>query len=445
MTPEIIDVLIIGAGASGLAAARDLSRAGRSVAVLEARDRIGGRIHTERPSGSPLPAELGAEFIHGVSRDIWEIVESASLIVASGPDDHIYVRRGTIDSRGEWEKMGRIFEGMKKVDEDMTFRDYLDRFHPEEPEAARSAVAYVEGYHAAPADRVGIRALQLLEQASDAVNGDRAFRIVTGYDTIPLHFAAGLDPDRVSINLSRVVTGLRWSRGEVHADVETAEGGTAEIWSARRAIITLPLGVLQAPPGSRGAVTFTPDIPEVRRAIDGLGMGDAARIVLRFRERFWEEMELRSRKGKESLEHLGFLLSDERLFPTWWSSLPLMAPTLTGWTGGPNAGELTGLTDDDAADRAVESLARILGRERSGIEEHLTGWSRHDWGADPFTRGAYSYLPIGGEEAQRKLAEPVEETLFFAGEAVDINGHNGTVHGAIASGRRAARDLLITL
>jgi monoamine oxidase len=114
------------------------------------------------------------------------------------------------------------------------------------------------------------------------------------------------------------------------------------------------------------------------------------------------------------------------------------APVLPAWSAGPKADALRGLSTRDVEVRAIESLRRIMGVEPARVEQAWT----HDWYADPFSRGAYSYVPAGGLWAREVLARPVEHTLYFAGEAIDLLGYGGTVHGAIASGRRAARQIL---
>jgi len=161
-------------------------------------------------------------------------------------------------------------------------------------------------------------------------------------------------------------------------------------------------------------------------------MGDVVRIVLRFDELFWDDQH-----KKPYLPRLGFLFSSHSTMPTWWSSFPLMAPILTGWVGGPPARALSALPDDTILDRALDSLAAILRLPRAEIDRHLRAWHLHNWSADPFTCGAYSYLRVGGIPAITRLAEPIAGTLFFAGEHTSID-FTGTVHGAIESGYRAA-------
>jgi monoamine oxidase len=171
-------------------------------------------------------------------------------------------------------------------------------------------------------------------------------------------------------------------------------------------------------------------------------MGAVTKIVLRFRERFWERNGFSIQPTGGRLPPLGFLHSHDEYFPTWWTHLPVRAPILTGWAGGPAAERLALRGEEFVVGRALDSLSHMLGLGREWLADLLAAWYTFDWQADPYARGAYSYIPTGGLDAQRMLGEPVEGTLFFAGEATDLDGQNGTVHGAMASGRRAAGEVI---
>ncbi len=132
------------------------------------------------------------------------------------------------------------------------------------------------------------------------------------------------------------------------------------------------------------------------------------------------------------------MFSDEPVFPTWWTALPVRAPVLTGWTAGSRADQLLDLPEPEILRHALASLTNIMGGSTGRIESVYF----HDWHQDPYARGAYSYVPAGAVDARRALAEPVADTLYFAGEATDTDGHSATVHGAIETGRRAARQIL---
>ncbi|MGH9354631.1 MAG: FAD-dependent oxidoreductase, partial [Terriglobia bacterium] len=145
---------------------------------------------------------------------------------------------------------------------------------------------------------------------------------------------------------------------------------------------------------------------------------------------------------QRTLSETGFIFSNDPWFPTWWTMFPARTPVATAWGGGPKAEGLSQLSDASVAEIAFSSLARILGVSGEAIAGHVAHWYLHNWRSDPFARGAYSYARVGGLEARRLLTAPIEEKLYLAGEAIEAGGHSATVHGAIASGKRAAANIL---
>ena len=396
---EIADTIVIGAGVAGLAAARELRGAGMRVLVLEARDRIGGRIHTVHDPGWPAPVELGAEFVHGRPPGIWQA--PLGIIELSG--GHLCRQGGRLAPCGPlFKRLDRVFDGLDTAPE-QSFADYLEGCACP-PELKPWAAAYVEGFNAAHKERVSVRSLAGDQRAADAIEGDRLFRVLGGYDAFVEWLGRGIEP-----RLSTPVREIRWQRDSVEVD---------GAFRAARAVVTVPLGVLQG-----GGVRFVPE-PPCLRALDRLEMGHAFRITLLFHEQLWDEQ-------------AGFIHSLDAGVPTWWTLLPVHAPVITGWAAGPAAERLFG---QDLRAVALDSLSRLLGR--NDLDRDLAGWREHDWSSDPYARGAYSYAKAGGMEARRQLAEPVEDTLYFAGEHTDTGGHGGTVHGAVATGLRAGRQVL---
>lgn len=444
MTKDEADVLVIGAGAAGLAAARDLSGAGLCVRVLEARGRIGGRVHTIHEPALAVPVELGAEFIHGEPRETWELVERANLLAREVPRRQWQLRGGELITSGEFlSNVETVIERLKRDGErDRTFDEFLAE-HCEDEQACEAARLYVEGFHAARSERAGTRGLLKAEEASDRVNGHRQFRVLSGYGRVVERLRDEFKQGGGEVYLDTAVTELRWRHGSVELSARNG-GGENVVHAASRAVVTLPLGLLQQQ-GGEGVVRFAPELPDKRDAAKRLEVGHVARVTLRFRERFWEELELPSGDGRRSLSEMVFLHSPETAVPVWWTALPVRAPVLVGWAGATAADRLAGKGNDFVIESALESLARVLGVARADVEGQFEAAYTHDWQADPFSRGAYSYLPVGGVEAQKVLAQPVEGTLFFAGEATNTDGHNATVHGAIATGRRAAREVIDSL
>lgn len=443
MSSDTADVLIIGAGAAGLAAARELSVAGLTVIVLEARDRIGGRINTHRDPSSPIPIELGAEFIHGKPAELLEIVDAAHLLLCDGTERHWYLQAGRLMKSGRfWARLNEIFDEMKQVGPaDCSFQEFLERLpdDDETQEAKAVAIKYVQGFHAARTEHIGVHGLNRANEAAESIDGDSSFRILSGYDRLIQWLCDEARKRGTVLQLNTIVKELRWRANYVEGICGDDE---KRQFMASRCVVTLPVGVLQARSGQFGAVQFLPPLPSAHHdAINSLAMGQVVKINLRFHDRFWENLELPFESGRENLWDLGFIYAAEASIPTWWTTLPVRAPILVGWIGGPKAEEI--LTHDETfiLDQAVESLAAVLPVSPSRVRDHLAASYIHDWHSDPFARGGYSYLPVGGVAAQQVLSRPTGDTLFFAGEALS-DGHIGTVHGAVISGVRCAKQII---
>ncbi|MFN2491260.1 MAG: flavin monoamine oxidase family protein [Pyrinomonadaceae bacterium] len=436
-------VVIIGAGAAGLAAARDLAVTGCQVTIIEARDRVGGRIHTQRRHSSIVPIELGAEFVHGKHPKLLEIIEAASSPLCDVTERHWYFENGVLSkSHDFWNKLTALMDIMNPDQPDRSFSDFLDSLTDDEGTRRAKAVAtrYVEGFHAAYIDRLGVHGLIKANEAENQINGNKPFRVLGGYDAVTQTLRAQAEESGAAVRLNTIVEELHWSAGSVKAVCLC--GGRAEQIEGSVAVITLPVGVLQAQVEEQGVVKFVPRFPEDKlAAIRGVQMGHAVRITLRFRERFWEELDVQGDNAGEDLSQLGFIHYPEAPIQTWWTLLPIRAALMVGWVGGPHADKFVASGKDYALQQALTSLEQILGVSERRLRGLMLDYYMHDWTADPFSRGAYAYLPVGGLEAQRNLALPLESTLFFAGEATS-EGHIGTVHGAIESGQRAAREVL---
>ncbi len=429
-----LDVIVIGAGVSGLAALVEIDRAGLNAVCLEARDRIGGRILTVHDRLSPLPIELGAEFIHGKPREVWDIVESQHLAAYDCTETALHLKSGSVvDSSDAWLPFDAVMKDMQQAAEDgpdQTFSSFLQQTnHP--LNAKEMATSYVEGFNAADADVIGIAALARDARAADSIDGDRSFRILNGYDVVPFKL---LQQTRSKLYLNSIVQRIDWKARPVRVFAQAAMTGETQCFEASRVIITVPLGVLQARQGSEGSIEFDPVPASLLEAANKLRFGQVVRTVLRFDDRIWER--------NCELADAGFLLTGESAFPTWWTPLPIRAPLITGWSAGRRNESLLGRDQATVIRCAIERLAQVLAVEESSLHESLQAAYYHDWYSDPFARGAYSYVPAGSLKDHERMAEPIEDALYFAGEATEFRGHGATVHGAIASGRRAARQVL---
>jgi monoamine oxidase len=439
MPKRITEVVVIGAGVAGLACAQALCDAGLRVTILESRSRVGGRIWTVHPYRTKAPVEMGAEFIHGLPREAWQIIERAGL-----PTHELTGNRWRLEQArlapmsGSWDLIDSIFRRIDESAPDQSFHDFLEEHCGDLPPHARTeAAAYVESFHACNASRISAHALARWYRSDREIQGHRGFRFPHGYESLVGALLAAINPGLLTVQLNTVVTEITWGIGTVEITTQSLEQQYAKI-RTEAAVITLPLGVLQALPGTSGAVCFRPQITEKAIALKHLEMGAAIRLVLCFRHCFWSD----SKVVRTPMPDMSFLSSPEELFPTWWSSVVTETAMLTGWSGGVRAEQLSGLGSAAITERGLRVLHHIFEVPLETLRELVQESFVHDWGSDPYSRGAYSYALTDGKEAARSLAAPIGNTLFFAGEATDWSGHNGTVHGAITSGQRAATELL---
>ncbi len=419
-------VIVVGAGISGLSAARALEAAGFEVVVLEARDRLGGRTWTRDLAGAPV--EMGAMFLHGiVDNPVAQVSDALGL-------RYVPERRGlgaVYDAASGARVEGNPFRFMAAV---FDFESQLPALTRELPEQASMAdaielylereglegqerrLAYfalacllVELYDASPPDDMGLShygEYLELEGGNHLLEG--------GYATLVEALAQGLD-----VRLEEPVT--RIEHGEAGVRVLARSGEHR----GSHAIVTVPLGVLKA-----GAIAFEPPLPEHKRAaIERLEMGTMEKVVLRFETPFWREGE-----GTSNLAYIG---EPPGRFPVFMDFTdPAGAPTLVCLYGGQSALDvLDEMSDAEIEQRALEVLAELLGREfPAPLAVAITRWRD-----DPFARGSYSYLPVGASPADMtELGMPVGSRLLFAGEAT-VPEYYGTVHAALLSGLREAR------
>jgi monoamine oxidase len=440
------DVIILGAGAAGLSAAVELSHAGLAVSIVEARNRIGGRIFTQRDPVCDAPIELGAEFIHGKPTEIWDLLHRSSLHAKEVSGDVWCVREDKLSTCDFFSEVDQLLEQMDDRAPDETFLQFLDHCCNDSVTQATKdwARGYVTGFHAADPAQISVHSLVRGMRADEKIEGHRAFRIEPqGYEALLGTFRRELREAHVSCQLNTVATEIRWQPGNVELSA-CNQAGTITM-TAPRLLITLPLSILQASPGEPGAVRFLPQFPPQKQAaLSQLAMGKVIRVTLRFRQRFWDDLRPPHSSESKSITNMSFLLSQEDWFPTWWTTMPEKFPIITGWAPFHCAERLSGHSTEFVVDKCLHSLSRALKFNRSELESLLAHAYWHDWESDPFSQGAYSYVRAGGDNAQQALADPVDNTLFFAGEATDISGHNGTVHGAIASSYRAAKQILST-
>ena len=426
------DVIVIGAGAAGLAAAYALCRTGHSVLVLEARDRIGGRIWTRMEPALAAPVELGAEFIHGASPETRDLLRSIGEAAIDTSGEHWSLIGGRLQQRTEslLGQVRRAFEGGDVLSRPDTS---LEAFLTGEggrnlSEEARSmARAFVSGFDAADPERVSIHSIAEEWRSGGMLDSSQS-RPVGGYGAVLGALRASLDHVHARVQLQAAVSGVRWNNDSV--EVMGTHLGLPFQTKARKAIVTVPLGVLKLPETAPGGIRFTPPLAAKQAALEQLLSGPVVKVILHFRRPFWEEQD-GGRYADASFFH-----APGKLFPTFWTTLPARTSLLNAWVGGPSAARLCELSDEDIVRRALDGAATLFSRSEADLE--LEAAYVHNWQRDPFARGAYSYVAVGGSSAREQLAMPLQSALFFAGEATDTTGDPATVTGALRSGARAA-------
>jgi monoamine oxidase len=412
--PIEADIIVIGAGAAGLAAADELTRAGRSVLVLEARERVGGRCWTRRMPGLDIPVELGAEFIHGEARVTHALLEQAGLGAVESVREQRTLASGRlqpVNAFAEAQQALRVATGLER---DLSFDAFLARQRlPAKTKAF--ARLMVQGFDAADPKRVSARSIA--EEWGGGELGASQPRPQGGYGALLGWLANTVLAAGARLCLGAVVKRIEWRRGRVSVGGEfVGERFTAH---AKRAIVTVPLGVLQS-----GPLRFT----QKRAALRKLAAGPVIRVAMRFHRAFWEDQ----------APGVAFFHAPQAPFPTSWTPLPLRGPLLTAWAGGPKAARLTGSSPRKLVRAALASVESLFGK---GPRALLAAACAQDWMHDPFSRGGYSYVLVGGMGAREALGAPLDDTVFFAGEATDSE-EPGTVAAALRSGQRAAREAL---
>jgi len=419
-----VDVIIIGAGATGLMAARELSRAGKSVIILEARNRIGGRIYPLDEGEFGYDAQGGAEFVHGDAPVSKQLIQEAGLTLTHATE-WWNVLDGTPRMLEQVSPHDSLLEEkLKEVTEDSTVEQFLNRYFASEEYAPLRdyIVRRTEGYDAADYRRASTFALrdELLDEGAWIQHS-----LKEGYGALLQHLEEQCISAGVRICLQTKVEA-------VDLDGETVRVGCEDdvSYEADIVVVTVPLPILQD-------ITFVPPISEKLNAVARIGFGPVIKILLRFKTRWW------TGAREQNFEKLFFMFSNEEI-PTWWTQYPESYTTLTGWVAGPHAQALSRCTDAELKEKALTSLAAIFKIPLDQLQKDLLVSKVNNWAVDPYARGGYSYATPESVSAIVELLQPVDGRLFFSGEGVYQGEATGTVEAAFASGLATARTILNT-
>lgn len=425
------DTIVVGAGVSGLTAARFLAQSGQRVLVLEARDRTGGRTFTER-SGD-LATDRGASWIHGIDDNpLTEVVNGFGMrtveftVGSYQPTGRPIAYYSPTGDRLSDEAVAQFADDVRTFDMHLatavqastrgtTYEQAIDAalsalgWNPDRAERVREFVLHRSeeqyGVHAGGLDAHGLD--------DDSVDGDEVV-FPDGFDQLATNLAAGLD-----VRLEHVVTGIRWSKQG--ATVATAQGE----FSADRVIVTVPIGVLTS-----GDLAFEPALPEwLTQAIVGFEMNNFEKVFLRFPTRFWDENVYAIRQQGEA----------GKWWHSWYDLTDLHGvPRLLTFAAGPSALETRTWSDDEIAASVLDALRGLYGDRVEQPDDVLVT----RWQDDPYSHGSYAYMTPGSmPEDHDLLATPVENVLHFAGEATWTDDP-ATVTAALRSGHRAAENIL---
>jgi monoamine oxidase len=412
------EAVIIGGGISGLAAALELARNGISVTVLEAKIRFGGRILTIRPNG--IPIELGAEFIHGRSKPLLQAVEDARLATQTVPEGNRILENGKLQSIKMWDIISDVLNRVDFRKPDVSIEEFLAQQNLDD--RTRNLVKhFVIGFDASRADRISAHACRRAEVSGEQMKMDQQLRVADGYSALVDYFVREIEALGGRLITDAKVRYVRWEKGKVEVLAKLDNG--FKVFRAGTVVVTLPLGVWKA-----GEVIFEPPLPEKSEAVHGLEFGNAVKTIFHFKESSWDDF--------------GFIHVPEAPIPTWWSDG--RGPVVVGWAGGAHADALLGRSNDELCAMGLEILSKILfnGAPVSVLQQRLLAMHCYNWADDSEIRGAYSYIPVNGLEWPKLLAAPVDDTLFFAGEATVSDAQTGTVFGALETGQRAAKEIL---
>jgi monoamine oxidase len=418
-------IIIVGAGVAGLMAAQQLAAAGFVVTVLEANNRIGGRICTIQPAGFTRPVEAGAEFMHGNLPVTQALLKKAGVTPQPVKGRMMRVQGHEWTTQEDmvpgWDEMG---SKMQQLQTDTTIGDFLQQYFPghEHANLRAMAQAFAEGFDLADINKASVFSLR-----EEWAQGDEEeqYRIPGGYHQLVNYLALQCSRYGAVIHTSCTVKKIQW---QPNAVTVTAADGT--VFEAQKIMITVPVGVMQAGERHATAIHVEPGIDAYRAAFHQIGFGSVTKVSLQFAQPFWQERS----------NDIGFLLSAETI-PTWWTQLPDDYPLLTGWLGGPRAVQQQA-DDTVIMERALQSLAGIFKTDVYELQKMVTAWHVAQWHDHAYACGAYSYSTLQTAAARKLLTTPIEQTLFFAGEAMYDGPASATVEAALVSGQQTAQTII---
>jgi monoamine oxidase len=403
------DVIIIGAGAAGLSAMREIVKQGYYVCLLEASGIAGGRIATIK-EGFTKPVETGAEFIHGEQKLTLKLLKEAGITYEAVEGEMIGVQNGEWQKEEHDEHWNNFMRKLHKLKTDVTILQFLDEhFKEDKYKGLRQSVQrFAEGFDLADISRASMISLK-----NEWKNIEKTqYRIKGGYIQLIDHLLKCSLQKNGVIYYNSPVNKIEYKANNVI--VHTTDKRKFE---AKKLIITASVGVLQY-----GNIQFDPVLTDHAIALQSLGYGTVIKFLLEFKTDFWAEY------GND----IGFLLTDEKI-PTWWTQLPDKSNLLTGWLGGPKTGEKVFESEGSLLNIAINSLSSIFHITTEELRKNLIHHKIIRWQDHPYIKGGYSYNTLASDQARNIFSRPIDNTIFFAGEAYAQSDSPGTVESALQS------------
>jgi monoamine oxidase len=419
----MIDVIVIGAGAAGLTAADVLTQNGKSVLIVEARDRVGGRIFTTRPDRFSIDIEFGAEFIHGDLPMTQDLAKRSNTKFANARGKAYSVEEGEIQQTDMFPDMDELMDQLNRLEHDMPMAKFLEKYFggAKHADLREEVTSMAEGLDCADIDKVSAISLRDEWNAEDE---SKQYHPVGGYGKMMITLSDELKKKQVDIKLNFVVGEIKHHRD--HVEVISVSG---ESVVAGKVIITIPPSVLK-----RGEIKFSPPVTIHANAIQKIETGGVIKFLVEFDKAIWRQ------EGFRQMPDLHFLFSDA-FVPTWWTQPHQETPLLTGWLSGPRASSCV-LSESELGDKACESLAYLFNVTADTVKQHIRALLVINWVTDPFSRGAYVYRTPETLQLIDILTAPVDYTIFFAGECLYKGAEIGTVEAAMGSGKEAAMKVI---
>lgn len=413
-------IIIVGGGSAGLMAACELA-SGYKIIILEASENLGGRIRTVVGDNFSMPVELGAEFVHGKLPVTLDLLDKASLKYYPVEGKMYYLNKGQLNKENYGDKYwSELLNRMKELKNDMPLSNFLEQYFSDDKyEGLRnSARGFAEGFDLADVSKVSTKSL-FGEWSHEE---DVQFRIDGGYRHLIMYLESECKRNGCEIYTNCVVKKINWKNNEV--DVETADGS---VFKANKIIVTVPLHILQSQEKDADYIEFSPSIDTHIQAAKNIGFGAVIKIILEFDEAFWQTEK----------KNVGFIFTSEKV-PTWWTQLPYENAILTGWLGSSKALQFKHASQQEIVKSALESLSSAFNISFDALHKKLLSHVITDWSTVEHICGGYSYNTIYSVDAKKILNQPVNNTVYFAGEALYEGISEGTVEAALISGKNVA-------